>query len=255
MTMIGLRHTRTSTFRVDLVSVPLVLMALALAWPGQCQSADPPSESEQLTAQQQEKLKQRDRYIEQIKTLRDEGKIEQAIATAEKMLAIEREVYGDVHEDVAGSLEWLAKMHEESEAWDAARQARQQVLKIKDGALRQRPLPGHRCPRGVDEPRTTCRAELQKNASSSRKPSSLTVKSSPSTVKASTGGDSSGQPGDGNSETVLGEEHPDYATSLNNLACLYNSMGEYAKAEPLYRQALEIRKRVLGEEHPTTPRA
>ena len=27
-------------------------------------------------------------------------------------------------------------------------------------------------------------------------------------------------------------------------------MGEYAKAEPLYRQALEIEKKVLGEEHP-----
>ena len=27
-------------------------------------------------------------------------------------------------------------------------------------------------------------------------------------------------------------------------------MGDYAKAEPLYRQALEIRKRALGENHP-----
>ena len=49
---------------------------------------------------------------------------------------------------------------------------------------------------------------------------------------------------------ALGEDHPDYATSLNNLAELYRAMGDYAKAEPLYRQALEIRKRALGEEHP-----
>ena len=27
-------------------------------------------------------------------------------------------------------------------------------------------------------------------------------------------------------------------------------MGDYAKAEPLFRQALEIRKRALGENHP-----
>ena len=33
---------------------------------------------------------------------------------------------------------------------------------------------------------------------------------------------------------MLGEKHPDYATSLNNLARLYQSMGDYAKAEPLY---------------------
>ncbi|HLP88932.1 MAG TPA: tetratricopeptide repeat protein [Nostocaceae cyanobacterium] len=48
----------------------------------------------------------------------------------------------------------------------------------------------------------------------------------------------------------LGEEHPDFATSLNNLAFLYNSQGRYSEAEPLYRQALELRRRVLGEEHP-----
>ena len=49
---------------------------------------------------------------------------------------------------------------------------------------------------------------------------------------------------------VLGERHPDYATSLNNLAWLYQAMGDDVRAEPLYRQALEIRKQVLGEHHP-----
>jgi CHAT domain-containing protein len=38
----------------------------------------------------------------------------------------------------------------------------------------------------------------------------------------------------------LGENHPEYATDLNNLALLYQSLGDYAKAEPLCRQALEI---------------
>ena len=49
---------------------------------------------------------------------------------------------------------------------------------------------------------------------------------------------------------VRGEEHPAYATSLNNLALLYDDMGNYAGAEPLYKQALAIRSKVLGEEHP-----
>ena len=35
---------------------------------------------------------------------------------------------------------------------------------------------------------------------------------------------------------VLGENHPDYAHSLNNLAMLYQAMGDYAKAEPLFRK-------------------
>ena len=48
----------------------------------------------------------------------------------------------------------------------------------------------------------------------------------------------------------LTENHPDYAISLNNLALLYESMGEYARAESLFRQALEISKKTLGEAHP-----
>jgi CHAT domain-containing protein/tetratricopeptide (TPR) repeat protein len=48
----------------------------------------------------------------------------------------------------------------------------------------------------------------------------------------------------------LGDEHPDYAKSLNNLAELYVATGDYARAEPLHRQALEIRRTALGENHP-----
>jgi tetratricopeptide (TPR) repeat protein len=50
--------------------------------------------------------------------------------------------------------------------------------------------------------------------------------------------------------TALGEGHPDYATSLNNLAGLYRAMGRHAEAEPLYKQAMEIRRTALGEGHP-----
>ncbi|MFN9823770.1 MAG: tetratricopeptide repeat protein, partial [Planctomyces sp.] len=51
-------------------------------------------------------------------------------------------------------------------------------------------------------------------------------------------------------KTILGERHPDYATSLNNLAVLYTSMGDAAKAEPLCLKTLQIVKNVLGERHP-----
>ncbi|NJM70582.1 MAG: tetratricopeptide repeat protein [Scytonema sp. RU_4_4] len=42
----------------------------------------------------------------------------------------------------------------------------------------------------------------------------------------------------------------DLATSLNNLAYLYDSQGRYSEAEPLCQQALELSKRLLGEQHP-----
>ena len=51
-------------------------------------------------------------------------------------------------------------------------------------------------------------------------------------------------------EKILGAEHPDVATSLNNLALLYDHQGKYSQAEPLYLRALAIHEKVLGAEHP-----
>jgi len=48
---------------------------------------------------------------------------------------------------------------------------------------------------------------------------------------------------------VLGEDHPDYAASLNVLAELYASQGRYAEAEPLYKRSLAIREKALGPNH------
>ena len=46
---------------------------------------------------------------------------------------------------------------------------------------------------------------------------------------------------------VLGERHPDYATSLNNLAELLERQGEFAAARSMLEQALAIRKEVRGD--------
>jgi len=51
---------------------------------------------------------------------------------------------------------------------------------------------------------------------------------------------------------ALGPNHPDTATSLNNLAELYHSQGKYEQAEPLYQRALAIREQALGPNHPNT---
>ncbi|MGH9656926.1 MAG: tetratricopeptide repeat protein, partial [Bryobacteraceae bacterium] len=45
---------------------------------------------------------------------------------------------------------------------------------------------------------------------------------------------------------------PNTATSLNSLASLLKSKGDYAGAEPLYRRALAIRQKALGPDHPDT---
>jgi tetratricopeptide (TPR) repeat protein len=53
-------------------------------------------------------------------------------------------------------------------------------------------------------------------------------------------------------ETRLGSDHPDIATSLNNLAYLYQLQGRYSEAEPLYVRSLQIREGQLGANHPNT---
>ena len=51
-------------------------------------------------------------------------------------------------------------------------------------------------------------------------------------------------------EQNVGANQPDVATSLNNLALLYYTQGEYAKAEPLNKRALGIYEKALGPKYP-----
>ncbi|MEH2458201.1 tetratricopeptide repeat protein, partial [Nostoc sp.] len=51
-------------------------------------------------------------------------------------------------------------------------------------------------------------------------------------------------------QSLFTGEHPDVATSLNNLASLYDSQGQYSDAEPLYIEALAMRKRLFAGDHP-----
>ena len=53
-------------------------------------------------------------------------------------------------------------------------------------------------------------------------------------------------------ERILGKEHPDTLTSINNLAVLYQYQDRYEEAEPLCIRVLEARERLLGKDHPRT---
>ena len=48
----------------------------------------------------------------------------------------------------------------------------------------------------------------------------------------------------------MGSDHPDVATSLNNLAGLYETQGHYVQAEPLYKRSLAIYEKAHGPDHP-----
>ena len=51
-------------------------------------------------------------------------------------------------------------------------------------------------------------------------------------------------------EKNVGPDHPSVATTLNNLALLYDNQAQYALAEPLYKRALAIDEEAYGPDHP-----
>jgi tetratricopeptide (TPR) repeat protein len=55
-------------------------------------------------------------------------------------------------------------------------------------------------------------------------------------------------------EKSLGENHPDVATVLNNLAMLYQAINRLSEAEPLMKRALAIDEAGLGKDHPSVAR-
>ena len=75
-------------------------------------------------------LKERDRLWDQTQKLRAAGKLSEAIAAAEAMLAIERKVLPAGHADLAVSLDWLAMIYSDREDFAAAKVARQQALEV-----------------------------------------------------------------------------------------------------------------------------
>lgn len=52
-------------------------------------------------------------------------------------------------------------------------------------------------------------------------------------------------------EDILGGDHPQVATSLNNLAFLYTELGLFSQALPLYERCISVWEKALGPDHPT----
>jgi hypothetical protein len=53
-------------------------------------------------------------------------------------------------------------------------------------------------------------------------------------------------------QKVLGPQHPDTITSINNLACCLKGMERVGDATSLYREGLQLAQQALGAEHQAT---
>jgi CHAT domain-containing protein/tetratricopeptide (TPR) repeat protein len=107
---------------------------------GSANGADDPSDTVAgrypgLSAAQIDRLKQRDPHERRAQELFRAGKLAEAAREAETMLAIEREVLGDRHRDVAGSLELLARIYSEMGRWAEALKAAVGLVEVKTALL------------------------------------------------------------------------------------------------------------------------
>jgi Tfp pilus assembly protein PilF len=142
----------------------------------------------------------------------------------QQALELWRELLGDRHLDVAGSLNNLAALCYAQGRYAEAEPLYQQALELK------RELLGHRHPDvalSLNNLAALYRAQGRYAEAEPLYQQALELR-----------------------RELLGERHPDVAQSLNNLAGLYQSQGRYEEAEPLFQQALELRRELLSDRHP-----
>ncbi|HEY5312411.1 MAG TPA: tetratricopeptide repeat protein, partial [Pirellulales bacterium] len=117
------------------VKLPLVLVVLLACSPaadaqespgGPAAAAAPQSAASK--AELAAALQQRDRYDRETRQHAAAGRWDEAIATALEMLAIERQVLGDEHEEADGSREWLAGLYALAGQSAAAEKMARQLL-------------------------------------------------------------------------------------------------------------------------------
>jgi CHAT domain-containing protein/Tfp pilus assembly protein PilF len=195
-------------------------------------------------------LQQRNRLLARARQLQQQGKLPEAIAAAQAVLAIERRLFGDVHGDVAESLEWLAQMYQQREDLAAARAARQEVL-----AVRTR-LHGAKDWRVTDARLALAHAERLAALTAEQRRRLREVEQVDQRVEDLGGARRFGEAiplarqAAATRRELLGEVSEPHAASLVNLGWLYREAGEYAPAGQAYRRALAVRKELLGEDHP-----
>jgi CHAT domain-containing protein/Tfp pilus assembly protein PilF len=245
------------------------------------------SAQQPLTAEQKELLKERAQWEAAASKFQAEGKLADAVAAAEKMVALERRIYGDVHVEVALSLRWIMQLQNAREEFPAAQRAADEALAIRvrlhgekhwqatdarldrdHVALLAALAPRQREDLGqADDLTKQARAAQQSGdfaagakaaaqAAAIRRRVLGTHRSTASSLAwAAFFLEKSGAPADARQpyEESLAiwskvlGDHPDTATALNNLGHLLKNLGDYRAARSHLERAVAMNLKVRGE--------
>ncbi|MDJ0705670.1 MAG: tetratricopeptide repeat protein [Leptolyngbyaceae cyanobacterium MO_188.B28] len=167
-----------------------------------------------------------DALNQQVRALYQLGRYGEAIERAEEALMLQRQLHGDVHPDVAESMNNLAVLYQDQGRYDEAEPLYEDALALR------RQLHGDAHPAVANSMNNLAmlyRAQGRYDEAEPLYEEALALR-----------------------RQLHGDAHLDVATSMNNLAGLYQAQGRYDEAEPLYEDALAIAERLLGENHPNT---
>ena len=206
--------------------------------------------SSALSPQQKERLKERDRDSKDSSRLQREGKLREAAAAAQAMLAIEVQVYGHGSLNVATSLGRVADLHEQLEDFAAAQKDREETLAIITQlfgndhwkAIDARLALAH-CQRvsqlsGDQRRQLAEAAKLQAQAKTSSNESKYQDALLPAQKAFEL------------RKAILGTDDPLTASSAHEVGYLFNHSGDFTQAKVWNQTAADLRKQVLGPQHP-----
>jgi tetratricopeptide (TPR) repeat protein/CHAT domain-containing protein len=241
--------------RARTLSLSLFVLGLVTAFTRNAAAADPLAVQKTAPlsdADRKTLLSERDRFDRESAALQAKGQYAEAMAAAEKMLAIERRVLGDMSADVAGSLDRIALCHVAREEFAAACKAFQEEVTIlaklhgeKDWhlanartALKDAEILARSTPEVRREIVQAIRTNSQANALAAKGDFRRAI---PLATKALE-----------TRRRIYGDQNVWTSQSLGTLATLYAAVGDYKHAEALGRQAIEIDRTVLGDDHVAT---
>ncbi|HWC89629.1 MAG TPA: tetratricopeptide repeat protein, partial [Pirellulales bacterium] len=221
--------------------------------------ASPFQRPSNLTPAQQRRLGDRDQWDALQRAQRSDRDAEAEQRSLEAMLAIEREVYGEFHEEIALSWQRMAELAYEQQNYEQSRNHWQQVATVRAkvyGAASWQALDARY---HADEI-----ADIQRLSDDDRERLLAVMKMAQERPDGNNdrrlGADRDAKQA---GEVIrvsdralfalkdaLGENHLYYANCLDGEAAAYWTLGDEKKSQALSLQAAEITGRVLGRDHP-----
>ena len=195
-------------------SPSLVLGLLLLLWSGAV--AARAQSGQQVTPEQTKALGEMLELMGQSDKLRDAGKLDAAIETMARALAVGEKTFGESHFSVTLSLDKLATLRMTQGDLDGAEQLYRRALSIRE-KMDGPEHPNVAASLGILATIHIKKGDFTQAEALYRR--ALDIR-----------------------EKAFGAEHPDVASALYNLSSVYSRRGDHTRAEPLLKRALRIQE-------------